>query len=69
LMKLLCGCVVFVHCFHPLLYRIGGLHRFLASTQPFSVIEEKGEGFEKRKKIALAVCGWPSTLALRSATS
>jgi hypothetical protein len=27
-----------------------GFHRLLATTQPFSVIEEKGEGFENGKK-------------------
>jgi hypothetical protein len=49
------------YCFRsllsPLFVRVKGFHRFLATKQPFSVIEEKGEGFEKRKKVVQAVCG------------
>jgi hypothetical protein len=55
-MELLKGCVVFFHRFHLdenswTRWRVFIVCRL--PTWPFSVIEEKGEGFEKRKKDVL----------------
>jgi hypothetical protein len=50
----------------PLFVGMEGFIVYWLTTQPISVIEEKGEGFENGKNRFLAGCGWPSTSTLLS---
>jgi len=53
------------HRLHLHASAVEGLHRLLANHTAVSVIEEKGEGFEKRKNNSRLIVVSPSTLALQ----